>query len=81
LDRSQLQESLQGKSKAELKALVDEKSGERARIQKEITEKSKLREQYLKENTPAPTEGNNLQSEIEKLILKQVEPYHFTLEN
>jgi hypothetical protein len=80
LDRNQLDPSLQSKSITEIKSLVDEKTKERERIQKEIAAKSRMREQYLTENKTNKTEVNNLQSEMEKIILKQVEPFHFTLE-
>ncbi len=80
LDRTQLDETLQKKSNAEIKALVEAKSKERDLIQKEIAEKSKLREQYLAENNQNKTESNNLQSAMEKIILKQAEPFKFKLE-
>jgi hypothetical protein len=80
LDRNQLDPSLQSKSITEIKSLVDEKTKERERIQREIAAKSRMREQYLTENKTNKTEVNNLQSEMEKIILKQVEPFHFTLE-
>jgi hypothetical protein len=80
LDRNQLDPSLHNKSTAEIKTLVDEKAKARDRIQNEIAQKSRLREKYLKENRSSTIETNNLQSEMEKIILKQVEPFHFTLE-
>lgn len=82
MDRKDLADSLKGKSNEELKQLVETKSKERTAIQKKIAEKSAARDEFIKKEkakkagAPKPS---NLESEIEKIIKKQIVQYKMTM--
>src|SRR5678816_2393989 len=75
VDFKTLPDSLQKKSKAELEVIVNQKSTERASIQKEMQNVNTKREAYIAaEKIKKAKAGNNsqtLESEVEKIIREQ----------
>ena len=83
MDRKELADSLKGKSNEELKQLVETKSKERTAIQKKIAEKSAAREEFIKKEKAkkaGASKPSNLESEIEKIIKKQIVQYKMTMQ-
>ena len=75
MDRSALPDSLKGKSKEQIKKVIDSKSKERNEIQKKIAEKTAARDQYIateKKKQAAAKKSATLETEVEKIIRKQV---------
>ena len=84
VDLKTLPDSLQKKNKAELEAIINQKSNERAAIQKEIQDISKKRETYIaNEKINKAKAGNNsktLESEVEKIIREQATRFNMKIE-
>ncbi len=64
--KEELPAELQGKSEAELKVIVDQKSKERTTIQKEIADLAQKREQYIEDELKK--QGNNVQDDLGNAI-------------
>jgi hypothetical protein len=84
IDYKTLPDSLRKKNKAELEAIINQKSNERSAIQKEIQDISKKRETYIaNEKINKAKAGNNsqtLESEIEKIIREQATRFNMKIE-
>jgi len=84
IDYKTLPDSLQKKSKAELETIVNQKSTERAGIQKEMQDINKKREAYIaEEKIKKAKAGNNsqtLESEVEKIIREQATRFNMKIE-
>ena len=84
VDFKTLPDSLQKKSKAELEVIVNQKSTERAGIQKEMQNVNTKREAYIAtEKIKKAKAGNNsqtLESEVEKIIREQAKRYNMKIE-
>ena len=84
VDPKTLPDSLQKKNKAELEAIINQKSNERSAIQKEIQDISKKRETYIaNEKVKKAKAGNNsktLESEVEKIIREQATRFNMKIE-
>ena len=84
IDFKTLPDSLQKKNKAELEAIVDQKSSERAAIQKQILDINKKREAFIaEEKIKKAKAGNNsqtLESEVEKIIRVQATRFNMKIE-
>ena len=84
IDYKTLPDSLQKKNKAELEAIIDQKSTERAGIQKEILDINKKREEFIaEERIKKAKAGNNsqtLESEVERIIRQQATRFNMKIE-
>jgi hypothetical protein len=84
IDYKTLPDSLQKKNKAELEAIIDQKSTERAGIQKEILDINKKREEFIaEEKIKKAKAGNNsqtLESEVERIIRQQATRFNMKIE-
>ena len=84
LDFKTLPDSLQKKNKAELEAIIDQKSNERSGIQKEIQDINKKREAFIaEEKIKKAKTGNNsktLESEVERIIREQATRFNMKIE-
>jgi len=84
VDFKTLPDSLQKKSKAELEVIVNQKSTERASIQKEMQNVNTKREAYIAaEKIKKAKAGNNsqtLESEVEKIIREQAKRFNMKIE-
>ena len=84
VDFKTLPDSLQKKSKAELEVIVNQKSTERASIQKEMQNANTKREAYIAaEKIKKAKAGNNsqtLESEVEKIIREQAKRFNMKIE-
>jgi len=84
VDFKTLPDSLQKKSKAELEVMVNQKSKERAGIQKEMQDVNMKREAYIAaEKIKKAKAGNNpqtLESEVEKIIREQATRFNMKIE-
>jgi hypothetical protein len=84
IDYKTLPDSLQNKNKAELEAIINQKSSERAGIQKEIMDINKKREAFIaEEKIKKAKAGNNsqtLESEVEKIIREQATRFNMKIE-
>jgi len=66
-----MKEDLQNISAEELEAKIQAITAERERIQQDIRETNKKRQDYIKEKSQSNTEDNNLKNSIKKSIEKQ----------
>jgi hypothetical protein len=84
VDLKTLPDSLQKKSKAELEVIVNQKSTERAGIQKEMQDVNTKREAYIAaEKIKKAKAGNNsqtLESEVEKIIREQARRFNMKID-
>ena len=84
VDLKTLPDSLQKKSQAELEEIVNQKSKERASIQKEMQNVNTKREAYIAaEKIKKAKAGNNsqtLESEVEKIIREQAKRFNMKIE-
>jgi hypothetical protein len=84
VDLKTLPDSLQKKSKAELEVIVNQKSTERAGIQKEMQAVNAKREAYIAaEKIKKAKAGNNsqtLESEVERIIRQQATRFNMKIE-
>ena len=84
IDHKTLPDSLRNKTKGELEVIINEKSNERSRVQKEIREVSKKREVYINEEKARKAKANNntqtLETEVEKMIREQAKRFNMKIE-
>jgi hypothetical protein len=83
VDLKSLPDSLQNKSRAELKQFVAVKQEERSQVQKEIATTNTLREKYIAEERAKATTNNNaatLETEVEKIIKVQAKRYNMIIQ-
>ena len=84
IDLKTLPDSLRNKNKAQLEAIINQKSAERAGIQKEIQDINKKREVYIKEEKQRKAKSNNntqtLETEVEKIIREQAKRFNMKIE-
>ena len=84
IDQKTLPDSLQKKSKAELEAIISQKSQERGAIQKEMLDVNKKREAYIAEEkikkAKAGSNTQTLESEVEKIIREQATRFNMKIE-
>ena len=84
VDFKTLPDSLRNKNKAQLEAIIDQKSNERSLIQKEIREINKKRETYINEEKQRKAKNNNntqtLETEVEKIIREQAKRFNMKIE-
>ncbi|OSY87372.1 von Willebrand factor type A [Tenacibaculum holothuriorum] len=78
LKKSKLPKHLQNKSEKELKAYVEKKRTERARIQKKIQELNKKRKIYVATKRSKNDKKNELESVMIKAIKKQAKKKNYT---
>lgn len=69
---------LKGKSKEEIKAYVDQKAAERAKIQTEIGELNKKRTEYMNEELKKQGQDNSLNAAMNKAMRENAEKQGFT---
>ena len=84
VDFKTLPDSLRNKNKAQLEAIINQKSNERSLIQKEIREINKKRESYINEEKQRKAKNNNntqtLETEVEKIIREQAKRFNMKIE-
>ena len=84
VDFKTLPDSLQKKSKAELEVIVNQKSTERAGIQKEMQNVNVKREAYIAAEKIKKAKGGNnsqtLESEVERIIREQAKRFSMKIE-
>ena len=83
MDRKALSDNLKNKSTEELKAIVREKSAQRADIQKQIAATNSKREEFIsKEKTKNATNAKaaTLESEVERIIKSQAKRYNMIIQ-
>ena len=84
VDFKTLPDSLQKKSKAELEVMVNQKSKERAGIQKEMQDVNTKREVYIAaekiKKAKAGNHSQTLESEVEKIIREQATRFNMKIE-
>ncbi|NCU03876.1 MAG: VWA domain-containing protein, partial [Chitinophagaceae bacterium] len=83
IDKKTLPDSLQNKTTAQLKVIVNEKKKERAAIQTKIIELNKQRQQYIndqKNKTTTGTAVTTLETEVERIIKEQVKRFKMKVE-
>ena len=84
VDFKTLPDSLQKKSKAELEMMVNQKSKERAGIQKEMQDVNMKREAYIAaekiKKAKAGNHSQTLESEVEKIIREQATRFNMKIE-
>lgn len=79
IDRNHLPSELNGKSKVEIEAYIDQKKEERLSIQKEILEANTLREAYIAEHREDET--GELENAMIKAIEKQASKKNYSWDN
>jgi hypothetical protein len=83
IDKKTLPDSLQNKTTAQLKVIVNQKKKERAVIQTKIIELNKQRQQYINDQKNKSTGGTTvttLESEVERIIKEQVQRFKMKVE-
>jgi hypothetical protein len=84
VDMKTLPESLQKKSRSELKQIVTEKDKERSAVQKQIEAVNSQRQVYIAaEKIKAATAGPNrstLEMEVEKIVRQQAKRFNMTID-
>ncbi len=83
VDMKTLPDSLQRKSRAELKVIAEQKLKERGLIQQNIQTLNAQRETYIAEERKKRAAGNNtatLESEVEKIIKEQAKRYNMIIQ-
>jgi hypothetical protein len=84
VDFKTLPDSLRNKNKAQLEAIINQKSNERGLIQKEIREINKKREAYINDEKQRKAKNNNntqtLETEVEKIIREQAKRFNMKIE-
>ena len=84
VDFKTLPDSLRNKNKAQLEAIINQKSNERTIIQKEIQDINKKREVYINEEKQRKSKNNNdtqtLESEVERIIREQAKRFNMKIE-
>jgi len=80
---SELPDSLQKKSKEEIKNIINAKTAERTAVQNQIGELSTKREAYITAEKAKKAVNNNqptLESEIEKIIREQAKRFNMQIQ-
>jgi hypothetical protein len=83
IDKKVLPDSLKNKSTAELEKIIDEKSKERANIQKEIISLNTQRDAYIvneKKNAANKNNAATLETEVEKIIKEQAKRFNMVIQ-
>ncbi len=84
IDFKTLPDNLQKKNKAELEAIINQKSNERGSIQKEILNINTKREAYIIKEKERKAKSNSntqtLESEVEKIIRAQAKRFNMKIE-
>ncbi len=83
VDIKTLPDSLQKKSRKEIQQVIDKKTAERTRIQKDIETISEKRGAYIaneKKKAASANKSATLESEVEKIIKKQAVKYKMVIE-
>lgn len=80
IKESELPKELQGKSKAEIAALVKEKETERTKLQKEIEELAKKRQAYVDEKSNGDNTSDDLGKAISESILAFANQQGYTVD-
>jgi len=84
VDFKTLPDSLRNKNKAQLEAIINQKSNERGLIQREIQDINKKREVYINEEKQRKAKSNNntqtLETEVEKIIREQAKRFNMKIE-
>ena len=81
VDMKTLPKSMQNKSRADLKKIVDEKTAKRELIRKKITETNTSREAYVaKEKAKKASKSATLETEVEKIIKVQAKRFKMEIE-
>jgi len=84
LDIKTLPDSLQNKTRTQIKAFVNEKSKERGDIQQQIATLNTQRENYINAEKVKKANGTNnvatLETEVEKIIKEQVKRFNMRIE-
>ena len=82
IDKKTLPDSLQNKSSAELKVIVNEKRKERAAIQTKIITLNQQRQQYINDQKKNGSTAvvATLETEVERIIKEQVKRYKMNVE-
>jgi len=82
-DKNSLPDSLKNKSKAEIKAIVEEKAKQRSAVSQEINELTAKRDAYIAEERKkraANKQENTLETEVEKIIKEQAKRYKMQID-
>jgi hypothetical protein len=82
-DKDALPDSLKNKSKAEIKAIVEEKAKERSAVSQKINELNAKRDAYIAEERKkraATKQENTLESEVEKIIKEQARRHNMKID-
>lgn len=80
LPPSLLPDSLKTKSKSQIEAIVQTKQKERSFLQNQIAQQSALRARYLEQQNNFGKKGQTLESEIEKIIIKQAKGFNISIQ-
>lgn len=83
IDKNVLPDSLKNKTTAEIEKIVDEKSKERANIQKEIMSLNTQRDAYIaneKKNAANKNNAATLETEVEKIIKEQAKRFNMVIQ-
>ena len=84
VDFKTLPDSLRNKNKAQLEAIINQKSNERGLIQKDIQQINKKREAYINDEKQRKAKNNNntqtLETEVEKIIREQAKRFNMKIE-
>jgi len=84
IDKKDLPDSLQLKTKEELKTIIEKKSAERSSVQAEITKLNSQRDAYIAaervKNAANKNNSNTLETEVEKVIREQARRVNIKIE-
>ncbi|PZR22587.1 MAG: hypothetical protein DI535_25880 [Citrobacter freundii] len=83
VDMKTLPDSLKGKTRAELKMVIEKKSAERKLIQQAIEDNTVKREAYIVREKAKKANGKNeqtLETEIEKIVREQAKRFNMVIE-
>lgn len=82
-DKDNLPDSLKSKTKEEIKAIVEEKTKQRAAVSQQINELNAKRDAYIAEErkkAAATKQENTLETEVEKIIKEQAKRYKMQID-
>jgi hypothetical protein len=83
VDMATLPDSLKGKSRAELKVVIEKKSAERKAIQQAIEDNNVKRETYIAKEKAKKANGKNeqtLETEIERIVREQAKRFNMVIQ-
>jgi len=83
VDMATLPDSLRGKTRAELKVVIEKKSVERKAIQQAIEDNNVKRETYIVQEKAKKTTGKNeqtLETEIERIVREQAKRFNMVIQ-